>query len=74
MRLVPGDFAESAVVEDSEGPESIVAGGVGGVAASDFEQVVEDAVELTGDLSELVGVVSSEGRIDSGLLCYVHGN
>ena len=68
MRLVFGDFAESTVVEDSEGPESVVACGIGGVAASDLVQVIVDAVELAGELSELVGVVASESGVDGGLL------
>ena len=35
---------------------------------------VEAQSELAGDLSELVGVVASEGRVDCGPLCCMHEN
>ena len=34
----------------------------------------EGQSELAGDLSELVGVVASEGRVDCGPLCCMHEN
>ena len=42
--LIPGDFAASPVVEDLDGPDSVVAVGLGVVAPGDFAEVVEDAV------------------------------
>ena len=49
-----------------------VGGGV--IALGDFEQVVEDAAQVVGVLAELIGEVSSEYRVDRGLLYYVHRN
>ena len=74
MGGVPGDFAEASVVEDAGGPEPVVAGGVGDVAACDFEQVVEDPLEVVGGFAEVPGGVSREGRVDRGLLYCLHVN
>ena len=71
---VLSDFAESSIVEDSGGPESVVAVGLGIVAPGDFEQVVEDALDSAGGLLELLGGVSGEDGVDRGLLFRVHVN
>ena len=52
----------------------VVAGGVGDVSAGDFEQVVEDALEVVGGFAEALGGVSSEGRVDGRLLYCLHVN
>ena len=44
-------------------PESVVAGGVRGVAAGDFPQVIVDAMEIVGKLAELVCVAAREGGV-----------
>ena len=68
------DFAESSVVEDACRSEAIVAVGVGDLTVGDFEQVVEDALEVVGCVADVLGGVTGEDRIDSGQLCCCHGN
>ena len=67
------DFAESSVVEDACCPQAVVAVGVWDVSVGDFEQVVEDALEVVGCVADVLGGVSGEGWVDGGLLgCGLH--
>ena len=69
-----GDFAEASIVENPGGPEPVVGVGVVVFAVGDFEEVVEDALEVVGGLSELLSGVTGEDGIYGGLLCCSHGN
>ena len=40
----------------------------------DFEQVIEDALEVVGYVADVLGGVSGEGRVYSGRLCCCHVN
>ena len=68
LRPVPGDFAESSVVEDACGPEHVVAVGGGVVAPGDIEEVVEDALDAADGFLKLLGGVSGEDWVDGSCL------
>ena len=63
-----------SVVEDARCPQAVVAVGVGDVSVGDFEQVVEDALEVVGCVANVLGGVSGEGWIYGGQLCCCHVN